>query len=97
MRHVSTSRRWQKYLEEETGIVAQQWKNVSLLKQRPTAYMLEALARRWPQYAFWLLTGFEDVGAHGHSSLRGVERAVQEGKGIATSGAGHATVRRQHA
>ncbi|WP_334001090.1 hypothetical protein [Burkholderia cepacia] len=67
IRSVTDVRRRLKQLEEETGIPDRQWKHVWALKQRPTAHMLEALARRWPEYAFWLVTGLTDA-ANGHVS-----------------------------
>jgi hypothetical protein len=56
-----------KALEEETGIPSTNWKNVWSSKQRPTIHMVEALARRWPQYAFWLISGITDE-ANGHTA-----------------------------
>lgn len=64
---VTDERRRLKQLEEETGIPDRQWKHVWALKQRPTAHMLEALARRWPEYAFWLVSGISDA-PNGHVS-----------------------------
>lgn len=72
IRAVTDDRRRLKQLEEETGIPDRQWKHVWALKQRPTAHMLEALARRWPEYAFWLVSGLTDV-AHGHVSPSSVD------------------------
>lgn len=62
-----SERRRLKELEEETGIPAGSWKNVWSRQQRPTAHMIEALARRWPHYAFWLVTGITDE-ANGHTA-----------------------------
>lgn len=67
MRSVTTERRRLKELEEETGIPSSNWKNVWNGNQRPTAHMIEALCRRWPQYAFWLATGITDE-AFGHTA-----------------------------
>lgn len=64
---VTDDRRRLKQLEEETGIPDRQWKHVWALKQRPTAHMLEALARRWPEYALWLISGITDI-PNGHVS-----------------------------
>lgn len=64
---VTDERRRLKQLEEETGIPDRQWKHVWALKQRPTAHMLEALARRWPEYALWLVSGITDI-PNGHVS-----------------------------
>jgi hypothetical protein len=60
-------RRRLKQLEEETGIPDRNWKQVWSRRQRPTAHMIEALARRWPHYAFWLATGLTDPSA-GHTA-----------------------------
>lgn len=55
---------WER-LGVQTGIPAQRWRNVVSGRQRATTAMVEALARRWPQHAFWLSTGITDV-ANGH-------------------------------
>lgn len=47
-------------LEKFSGIAAVSWRKAYNAGQRPTAEMLEALARRWPQHAFWLATGLTD-------------------------------------
>lgn len=70
-------RRRLKELEEETGIPSGSWKNVWSRKQRPTAHMIEAIARRWPQYAFWLVTGITDE-TNGHTAPRGIWTCGQE-------------------
>lgn len=46
-----------KILEEETGIAKNSWTAVWHRRQRPTAEMIEAIAKRWPDYAFWLACG----------------------------------------
>ncbi|KVP85431.1 hypothetical protein WJ95_17925 [Burkholderia ubonensis] len=75
--HATTGeRRRLKELEEETGIPATNWKNVWTGKQRPTAHMIEALARRWPQYAFWLATGLTDA-QNGHTAPKAAWTARQ--------------------
>jgi len=79
---VTDERRRLKQLEEETGIPDRQWKHVWALKQRPTAHMLEALARRWPEYAFWLVSGITDV-PNGHVSPS-EGRDVGNGPGVTT-------------
>ncbi|MBM5570549.1 MULTISPECIES: hypothetical protein [Deefgea] len=56
-----------KALEEETGIPATNWKNFWTGKQKPTIDMIEAIARRWPEYAFWLATGITDQ-ENGHTA-----------------------------
>lgn len=72
-----SDRRRLKELEEETGIPSGSWKNVWSGKQRPTAHMIEAIARRWPQYAFWLVTGITDE-ANGHTAPRGTWTCGQD-------------------
>lgn len=54
-------------LEKETGISSNNWRNVWKGNQRATVHMLEALGRRWPQYAFWLITGITDE-ENGHTA-----------------------------
>lgn len=47
-------------LEEKTGVSAQKWKHVYGGNQKPTPEIIEAIARYWPQYAFWMVTGVTD-------------------------------------
>lgn len=46
------------------------WKAWWHRRQRPTHFMIEAVGRRWPEYAFWLITGITDA-ANGHRSPDG--------------------------
>lgn len=55
---------WER-LSEQTGIPSQRWRSVLARRQKATPVMIEKLAKRWPQYAFWLVTGITDV-ANGH-------------------------------
>ncbi|MBU7437010.1 hypothetical protein [Paraburkholderia fungorum] len=64
--HIPEGRRF-KALEEISGIAAVSWRKAYLRGQRPTADMLEALSKAWPQYAFWLVTGITDPD-YGHVS-----------------------------
>lgn len=78
--NTSETRRW-KELETLTGIPAANWLAAVRNKQRPTADMIEALARAWPQYAFWMVTGVTDaryghVSADTYGQLKGDGRAV---------------------
>ena len=57
---VRVSKRFQQ-LEELTGIGARRWNSFSLGSQQPTVEMIEAVSKIWPQHAFWLMTGVEDV------------------------------------
>jgi len=52
-------------LEETTGIQAESWKSFYYGRQRPNPDMIEAAAITWPESAFWLATGIEDM-THGH-------------------------------
>lgn len=61
-------RRWSE-LEALTNIPATSWNKAFNEKQRPTAEMIQAIARLWPEYAFWLSTGVTDA-KHGHVSCR---------------------------
>jgi hypothetical protein len=46
-----------KTLEEITGISKDSWIAVMRKRQRPTVEMIEAIARQWPDYAYWLACG----------------------------------------
>ncbi|MFS2214060.1 hypothetical protein ACCD08_06090 [Telluria sp. Tellsp104] len=70
IRSETSERRRLKELEEETGIPDRNWKQVWSGKQRPTAHMMEALCRRWPEYAFWVATGITDE-RNGHTAPKG--------------------------
>jgi len=77
IRATTTDRRRSKELEEETGIPDRSWKQVWNGRQRPTAHMIEALCRRWPEYAFWLATGITDE-RNGHTAPKGAWTCSQE-------------------
>jgi hypothetical protein len=77
IRATTSDRRRSKELEEETGIPDRNWKQVWNGKQRPTAHMIEALCRRWPEYAFWLATGITDE-RNGHTAPRGAWTCNQD-------------------
>jgi len=57
---------WER-LGERTGIASKRWRQVYARKQRVTSDMLEALARLFPSYAFWLATGITDA-TNGHTA-----------------------------
>lgn len=57
-----------KELEERTGLKATAWQNFFNGRQRPTWEMIELVAKTWPQFAFWLTTGIDDL-EHGHQSV----------------------------
>lgn len=47
-------------LEEWTAIPHNTWKAWFHQRQRPTSEMIEAISRRFPEYAFWITTGITD-------------------------------------
>ena len=47
-----------KELEIRSGIKANSWRKVAEEKQRATSEMIEFVCREWPDYAFWLCTGY---------------------------------------
>lgn len=49
-----------KELEEASQIPAISWRKAFNGDQRPTAEMVEAIAKKWPEHAFWLVTGATD-------------------------------------
>lgn len=67
--NTSETRRWSE-MEAFTDIPASSWQKAFNGKQRPTAEMLQAVARQWPGFAFWLITGVTDA-KHGHVSCYG--------------------------
>jgi hypothetical protein len=58
------------WLESIVGQSADSWKSFYHSRQRPTAEMIEALCKHWPEYAFWLGTGYTDS-SNGHISPTG--------------------------
>jgi len=52
-------------LGDYTGISSKRWRKVFAREQRITSDMLEALAKLFPTYAFWLVTGITDA-INGH-------------------------------
>ena len=55
---------WERF-GASTGIAAQRWRSVLARRQKATLEMLEVLATKHPEYAFWLTTGITDT-ANGH-------------------------------
>lgn len=43
--------------EQQTGVPAKTWENVENGLQKVNEDHLNAVTNRWPQYAYWLLTG----------------------------------------
>lgn len=58
--HVTHESRRFKELEEETGIPSATWKTYLSRGSRPSSELIEAIAKRWPDYALWIATGEED-------------------------------------
>lgn len=54
-------------LEKSSTISAVNWKTFWYGRQRPNHEMIQTIARLWPEYAFWLVTGLTD-NAFGHVS-----------------------------
>lgn len=70
-----------KELEEITGIGVSSWRQVWNERQRPTAEMIEAVGKQWPQYAFWLATGITDP-ERGHVAPKIIDSYYPVIKGI---------------
>uniref|UniRef100_UPI001ABBF396 hypothetical protein n=2 Tax=Pseudomonas TaxID=286 RepID=UPI001ABBF396 len=51
IRHNTSDTRRYAELEALTGIPAASWNKAYNERQRPTAEMLQAIARQWPEYA----------------------------------------------
>ena len=47
-----------KELEVKSGISANSWRKVAEEKQRATSEMIEFVCREWPEYAYWMITGW---------------------------------------
>lgn len=47
------------FLEKQTGIKAKRWTNVQSGQAKAYAEEIEAIAKLWPEYAYWLATGKE--------------------------------------
>ena len=57
-----------KELEEITKIPSGTWRTWWNKNSKPSGEMIEAIARTWPECAFWLATGITDS-AHGHIGI----------------------------
>ena len=55
---------WER-LGKLTNTASKRWRNVYARDQRVTSDMLESLAKMFPQYAFWLVTGITGA-VNGH-------------------------------
>jgi hypothetical protein len=49
-----------KFLSEISGIPETTWRTWDARNSAPSAQMIEAVAKRFPAYAFWLTTGIDD-------------------------------------
>ena len=49
-----------KFLSEISGIPATTWRTWDVRNSMPSAQMIEAIAKQFPSYAFWLVTGIDD-------------------------------------
>ena len=82
-----------KWLSETTGISKASWTAVGHRRQRPTCEMVEAVAKLWPRYAFWLVVGdLTSSGIHTAPDVivkvpREHETAVMSVLGVAASSA----------
>ena len=47
------------WLEKNTGVSAKIWSNIKYKAQKMKAEELAALAKVYPEYAYWLATGLE--------------------------------------
>ncbi len=76
---VTEAHRKFKHFEELTGVSAKIWKNLSQGRQRANEDMIEAIGKKWPQYAYWLVTGKTDE-KHGHTSpiLERIQRDLKK-------------------
>lgn len=57
-------------LEELTGIKTSSWRKAFNGGQKPSLIMLEAFVKVWPQYAYWLISGYTDS-QNGHIAPNG--------------------------
>jgi hypothetical protein len=55
--HSMTKKGANTLLAKESGIAATSWQNASSGKQRATEEMIEFVSRKWPEYAYWIVTG----------------------------------------
>ena len=51
-----TGKPW-RTLEEETGIKTEKWRQFYRGTTKASSEMIEAFAKRWPQYALWIVFG----------------------------------------
>jgi hypothetical protein len=47
------------FLEKQTGIKSKRWTNVQSGQAKAYAEEIEAIAKIWPEYSYWLVTGKE--------------------------------------
>lgn len=56
-----------KGLENATGIKAKKWSHMYNGRTQPSAEMIEAIGKLFPEYAYWLITG-KTIPEHGQTS-----------------------------
>lgn len=49
------------WLEKETGVVASRWNKVKTGQNEMRASDIDVLVLVWPEYAYWLTTGYEII------------------------------------
>lgn len=81
---VSDAHRKFKSFEEATGVKAKTWQNIVEGKQKANHEHIEAIGSRWPEYAYWLVTGKTDE-EHGHTSPI-LERISEDLKRVGKAG-----------
>lgn len=67
LEHITGKKNNWKLMERATEISAEKWRQYGRGSTSVSSAMVEALGKAWPQYAFWLVTGREDVDC-GHVS-----------------------------
>jgi hypothetical protein len=76
IKHGTDEARRFKSLEEMTGISGATWRTFWNRTGSPSGEMIEAIATRWPQYAFWIATGATDPVA-GHIAPPGASGVLE--------------------
>lgn len=59
-------------LARATDVNSGRWRSFFCGHQQATHQMIEGIAKRWPEHAFWIATGLTDVDA-GHKAPAGIE------------------------
>jgi hypothetical protein len=71
-------------LERRTGIARDTWRQWSRnkFKSEPSARLIQAAALEWPQFAFWLITGYSDS-VNGHANPKTGNKVGRHSKNMA--------------